>query len=429
MNHKSKIKHRKSNILCLYQHYSTPDAAAHGRLFTFLDAWRERYHTDLVTSRLWLDRRATTAFPDAPAGTTLHALDVPYDNAMGATRRLPAYLRFAWQAERLARRLPRPDVVYGISTPLTVGWAALRVARHFGVPFVFEVRDLWPDFPVAMGALPRRLAGPLYALERRLYREAAHVIGVSPDMTAHVRRTVPEANATTILQGTDFDLLDAVTPQEVARLQHDLGFGERGLGERGFGERGFGERRVVLYAGTLGRANAIPETLAALAHLAHRDDLAFVFMGAGFHADTVRQQAARQANVRLLPSMPRHRALAYFKLAALTLVPFLDVPVLATNAPAKLFDSLAAGTPVVVTNTGWTKELVETEQCGWYAPLTDPASFAARLAAVLDAPETLADAGSRGERYARAHFDRRALAARMATLFDEVVQRGAPAQR
>ncbi|MEM9997380.1 MAG: glycosyltransferase family 4 protein [Bacteroidota bacterium] len=408
----------------MYQHYSTPDAAAHGRLFTFLDAWGERYHTDLVTSRLWLDRRATTAFPDTPPGTTLHALDVPYDNTMGAARRFPAYLRFAWQAERLARRRPRPDVVYGISTPLTVGWAALRVARHFGVPFVFEVRDLWPDFPVAMGALPRRLAGPLYALERRLYREAAHVIGVSPDMTAHVRRSVPEATATTILQGTDLDLLDAITPQEVARLRHDLD-----LGERGFGEQGLGERRVVLYAGTLGRANAIPETLAALAHLAYRDDLAFVFMGAGFHADTVRQQAAQQANVRLLPPMPRHRALAYFKLAALTLVPFLDVPVLATNAPAKLFDSLAAGTPVVVTNAGWTKRLVEKEQCGWYVPLADPETFAARLAAVLDAPEALAEAGARGERYARAHFDRRALAAKMTALFDEVTQRGAPAQR
>ncbi|MEL7171243.1 MAG: glycosyltransferase, partial [Bacteroidota bacterium] len=227
------MPHRQSHVLCLYQHYSTPDAAAHGRLYTMLDAWQGRVTTDLVTSRLWLDRRLTGACPDAPAGTRLHALDVPYDNAMGAARRIPAYLRFAWQAERLARRLPKPDLVYGISTPLTVGWAALRVARHFGVPFVFEVRDLWPDFPVEMGALPKLLARPLYALERRLYREAAHVVGVSPDMTAHIHRIVPEARATTVLQGTDLHLLDAITDQEVEQLRH---------------AHRLGDRRVVLYA-------------------------------------------------------------------------------------------------------------------------------------------------------------------------------------
>ncbi|MEM8599444.1 MAG: glycosyltransferase family 4 protein [Bacteroidota bacterium] len=416
------MPHRQSHVLCLYQHYSTPDAAAHGRLYTMLDAWQDRVTTDVVTSRLWLDRRLTSAYPDAPAGTRLHALDVPYDNAMGAARRLPAYLRFAWQAERLARRLfnakrTKPDLVYGISTPLTVGWAALRVARHFGVPFVFEVRDLWPDFPIEMGALPslleKPIAGPLYALERRLYREAARVVGVSPDMTAHVQRVVPEARATTVLQGTDLHLLDTIGPHEVERLRH---------------EHGLGDRRVVLYAGTLGRANAIPETLAALAHLAHRDDLVFCFMGAGFHAGAIQQQAARQPNIRLLPPKARHRALAYFKLADLTLVSFLDLPVLGTNAPAKLFDSLAAGTPVVVTNAGWTKRLVETERCGWHVPLAAPDAFATRLKALLADPAALTDAGQRGETYARKHFDRRALAHDMVALFDEVIAsaRGSP---
>ncbi|MEM6785444.1 MAG: glycosyltransferase, partial [Bacteroidota bacterium] len=179
---------------------------------------------------------------------------------------------------------------------------------------------------------------------------------------------------------------------------------------------------VVLYAGTLGRANAIPETLAALAHLAHRDDLVFCFMGSGFHAEAIRQQAAGQSNLRLLPPEARHRALAYFKLADLTLVPFLDLPVLGTNAPAKLFDSLAAGTPVIVTNAGWTKRLVETERCGWHVPLADPVAFAARLEALLDGHAALLDAGQRGEAYARTHFDRRALASNMVTLFDEVIR-------
>lgn len=398
---------RLTRSLCLYQHYSTPDSAAHGRLYTFLDAWSGERHTDLVTSRLWLDRRSTSVFPDVPVGTEVHAFDTPYDNTMGAARRLPAYVRFAWKAERLARRLPRPDVVYGISTPLTVGWAALRVARHFDVPFVFEVRDLWPDFPVEMGSLPRPLAPPLYALERRLYREAAHVIGVSPAMTAHVSRVAPAATTSTVLQGTDLHLLDAITPQNVEMVRQQLGLGER---------------RLVLYAGTLGRANAIPETLAALARLAHRDDVVFGFMGQGYHAEAVRAQAARQRNLQLIAPEPRRRALAYFRLASLSLVPFLDLPVLATNAPAKLFDSLAAGTPVVVTNAGWTKRLVEAEGCGWHLPLSDPTALAGRLAALLDDDAALRAAGARGARYATAHFDRRRLARSTAAILDEAIR-------
>ena len=102
--------------------------------------------------------------------------------------------------------------------------------------------------------------------------------------------------------------------------------------------------------------------------------------------------------------------LCWFKLADVSLVSFLDRPVLAANSPAKFFDSLGAGTPVLVTNPGWTKRFVEAYRCGWYTPAEDPAALAQRLEAVLDAPQALADAGRRGAAIARQQFDREAMA-------------------
>ena len=92
------------------------------------------------------------------------------------------------------------------------------------------------------------------------------------------------------------------------------------------------------------------------------------------------------------------------------------------NSPAKLYDALAVGTPVVITNQGWTKTLVEQHRCGWYAPAGDVAALAAQLAAVLAAPDALAEAGARGQQLAKTAFDRQQLAAQMQAILVAAAQ-------
>ena len=384
-------------VLCLYQHYATPDAPANARLYAMLNALAGRHEVDVVTSRQLMDRRPPPAerrFPDAPAGVRLHYVDAPYENAMGARARLASYGRFAWGALRTARRLPRPDVVYGISTPLSTAAAAAAAARHHRRPWVFEVRDLWPDFPVQMGAVPRLAHRPLYRLERALYRSAARVISVSPDMAAHVEAAAPGKGALH-WQGTDPDLFALTTDADAHALRERLGLGTR---------------RVALYAGSLGRANAVDALVGAAERLQHRDDLAVVVLGAGYGREAVRAAAERLPNLVYAGQEPRWRALAYLRLADLALVPFLDKPVLAANAPGKLFDALWAGVPAVVTNPGWTRRLVEEYGCGWYAPPT-PEALADAVERAFADPDGLAAAGRHAAAFARPAFDRRRLAA------------------
>lgn len=399
-------------ILCLYFHYASPDCASGARAYSVLRALGKRHEVTVLTGRHYYDNRYSKRFPWAPPGVDVRMVDLPYANRMPAAKRLGAYLGFPLWAAATALRLPRPDVVYGISTPLTTGCAAAAVARWYGVPWVFEVRDLWPDFPIQMGAVPFRwMQRMLRRMERALYQDADHVVTVSPDMSQHVRACgVHDDRVTTLLQGTDLFLLDAAdeSTSRDLRERYDLG-----------------ARRVVLYAGTLGRANDIPTILDAARRLEARDDVVFVIIGNGHHGPDVEAAARAHHNIVRVPPQPRHRMMPWFRLAALSLVSFLDRPVLATNAPTKLFDSLAAGTPVLVTHPGWTATLVRTHQCGWVVPPSAPEAMATAIADAIEAPAARREAGERGARLAAASFDRTAQVDRLDRLLQSVAARSA----
>jgi glycosyltransferase involved in cell wall biosynthesis len=126
--------------------------------------------------------------------------------------------------------------------------------------------------------------------------------------------------------------------------------------------------------------------------------------------------------IRLVGGQPRHAIFNWFALADVSVVSFLGLPVLDANSPAKLYDSLAVGTPVVVTNQGWTKELVEREGCGWYVPADNAAALANQLQTVLSQPELLLEAGQRGQQLARREFDRQQLSATVQQILERAAQ-------
>jgi glycosyltransferase involved in cell wall biosynthesis len=159
----------------------------------------------------------------------------------------------------------------------------------------------------------------------------------------------------------------------------------------------------------------MPTVVAAAEALVAADPaVTWLFLGHGYYAPLVAAAAARwPGRIRLVGGQPRHAVFSWFALADVAVVSFLGLPVLDANSPAKLYDALAVGTPVVVTNPGWTKALVEDHGCGWYTPAGNAAALAAQLRAVLHQPEALAAAGARGRQLAHGAFDRQQLAAQM----------------
>lgn len=395
------------HILVLSQYYHTPDCSNAGRPHALVRALTAHHEVTVITTQAGRERRITTHFDWVPDGVSLKTLHVPYDNAMGVRRRLQAYAQYAVQAVwNGGLRIRRPDLVIASATPLSVQMAGAALARWHRIPWVFEVHDLWPDFPIQMGAVPSSVAQrALYALEQRLYRSAAHVVALSPDMERHVRRRAGHDRVYLNPYGTDLSLLREAPLQEAEALC-PLEDGQH----------------LILYAGAMGRANAIPTLLDAAHRLHHRSDIVWAFVGDGYHHDTVAEAAKQLPNVRLLPPQPYPHTLALFKHASLSITSFINRPVLRTNAPSKLMDSLAAGTPVIVTNPGWTQRLVTSGGCGWYVPPEDADALAACVASVLDAdPERQASWQRNARHLAHTRFDRAQHMTRYRMLLESLV--------
>ncbi|GAA4377972.1 glycosyltransferase family 4 protein [Hymenobacter koreensis] len=387
------------HIAVFSQYHTNPDCPTTSRHYSLLAHIARQHRVTLITTNTWEQQRLTHRFPWVPEGVEIRAAQVAYNNRMGVVRRAISFGQYAAYALWEGLRIDKPDVIWGISTPLTAAWAAARVARLRRVPWVFEVQDLWPAFPIAMGAVPNAMAQRrLYAMEQSLYQSASHIIPLSPDMTAYVRKLgIPESKLTTVLNGTDLDLVTHASEENVEALRK---------------EAGLQGRRVVLYAGTFGRANSIPMLIEAAIKLAAScPDVVWLFMGHGFYTDLLTQAAAQHPFIRLVPPQPRHAVFSWFRLADVSVAPFLGLPVLDANSPAKFYDSLAVGTPVVVTNGGWTKAFVETHGCGWFSPPEDATALAHTLATALNDAPKLSAAGLRGQQVAHAQFDRQQMAA------------------
>lgn len=333
---------------------------------------------------------------------------VPYQNKMGISRRLFSYGGYAAYAFAKGAVLPKPDVIWAVSTPLSTPWAAAQVAKMRKIPWVFEVQDMWPAFPVEMGAIKNQwIQDRLYRMEKGLYQSASHIITLSPDMEEQViSKDINPDKVTTVLNGTDVALADAVTAADVELLRQKYNLAGK---------------QVVLYAGTFGRANDIPGLMQAADLLSGNPEIVFIFVGSGYHEPQLRECADRLSNVLLLSPQPRIDIFKYFKLADITVVSFKELPVLASNSPSKLYDSLACGTPVIVTNPGWTKKLVEEHHCGWYSPAEQPQELATLIQYKLEDLAVLKHAGNNGQRIARKLFDRQLLANDVEAILQRVV--------
>lgn len=390
------------HVVVFLQYYHTPDCPTAARPYALVERLARDHEVTVITTRKWRADRFDNRFPWTPPGVQLVEFDVPYDNSMTPIERLHAFLQYAGRAFVKGLQIPCPDLIIGSSTPLTAAMAAGAVASLRSVPWIFEVRDLWPDFPIQMGAVSSSsLRTLLHGLETHLYRSATAVVTLSEDMERHVRTVAPKASVTTLEYGSDFQLLNNITDEQKSALRRNFSLDRRFL---------------ILYAGTFGRANAIPTLLETAKQLSSRSDLLFAFAGRGYYDDVVQRTARQHDHIRSLPPLPYPKALALFSIADVSIVSFINRPVLAANSPGKLYDSLATGTPVVVTNPGWTKRLVETHDCGWYVPPESPNALAARLRDVFNHPDRLGTASENARSLARRRFCRADLMDQYASL-------------
>src|SRR4051812_25499684 len=317
---------------------------------------------------------------------------------LGYPRRVLEFIRFALVATITVLRGQRPDVIYATSPPLTMALPALAAVLRHRAPLVFEVRDLWPEAPIQMGALTNPLLKRLArALERYVYRRAAHVIALSPGMRDGVIAAgTPGEKITLVPNASDLELFSP--DRDGSDFRQRLGLGER---------------FVCTYFGTMGEANDLTQVLDAAALM--DDDVRFVLHGDGKRRRALEEQARARdlRNVVFSDPLPDKESVA--RLAAASdacMTIYKNVPVLYTCSPNKLFDTFAAGRAAIVNTPGWLQELVEDNEAGVYVRPDDPADLAEQVGRLRDQPELVRRYGENARRLAETDFSRDMLAER-----------------
>jgi glycosyltransferase involved in cell wall biosynthesis len=393
-------------ILYLHQHYSGPAGATATRSHAMARALTAAGHQVTIACGQYAGAVTGLAAPfrrgrrqGALCGVRLVQFAIPCGNHQGFSARSLAFGRFAAAATRLAVA-ERWDLVIASSTPLTVAIPALLARRLRGTPFLFEIRDPWPELPRAMGAAPPLALAAMEPLATAACRQAAGVVALSEGMaeTALARGADP-ARVSVVPNGCDLDLFGPQVspwrPPGVAPWE-----------------------LLAVYAGAHGRANGLDQLLDAAEVLQNRGEhrIRLLLVGDGGEKPRLHQAADERGlgNVSFMDSLPKTQLAALLAGAQVGLQCLAPVPEFAEwTAPNKLMDYLAAGLPVVANLSGRAARLLAGHGSPSGIPTApgDAGALADALVWMADHPAQRREMGLAGRAQAVRQWDRRLLAA------------------
>jgi glycosyltransferase involved in cell wall biosynthesis len=321
------------------------------------------------------------------------------------------YLSFLLSGALQSVRLDRPDVVVSSSPQMFSGLVGYPVSRFKRVPWILEIRDLWPESIVAVGAVERGLfIRMLEAVERFAYRKADHIVSVTTSFLRHFEDLgVPPDKVSVVTNGADLELF--AEPVRDAALAAELGLTGR---------------FVAAYVGTHGMAHALSTVLQAADRLRDRDDIRFLLVGSGAEQASLREQrdAMRLANVVMLDQQPRSRMPAIWGLAGASIVHLRDTPLFRTVIPSKIFEAMAMGIPILLGVEGEAAAIVTDANAGVLFAPENAQALADAVRRMADDRNEAARLGENGRRAAREQFDRRMLAQAYLELLERIARRG-----
>ena len=349
------------------------------------------------------------------AGIDVHWLPVAYSNRMSYPKRVLAFVRFAIASARRAASI-RGDVIFATSTPLTIAIPALYASWRQNIPMVFEVRDMWPAVPIAMGVIRSPLLVWLARLlERTAYRRSSHIVALAPGMKVDVVATgIPAERVTVIPNGCDLDVFGKTLPKEIGpRVKHDW----------------LTDRKLVVFTGTLGKANGVSYLARVAACVKAIDpEIRFVVVGDGADAPNVRSTAMQcgvlDSTFFMFPSVPKHEAAQWVRGADMVMCLFTGPRVIWKDAVQnKFFDAVAAGKPTASNFEGFQSLVAVEHGIGVILDPNDHTKAAKQLVGTLNDVQWLAGVKSRSRVLAEGDFSRDVLANRLLAVLTKAVSK------
>lgn len=411
-------------ILVVHQYYLMPGAAGGSRFNELSRLWSDAGHDvtvvagtlDYQTQKVPERYRGQWIVEEWDGRVRVLRCYVPPAYAKGFRGRMWAFAGFTLSALSAVIRVERPDVVIATSPPLVAaipGWAAARLRMH-RTPWIFEVRDLWPESAVTTGVLKEDslLTRGLYALERWASWSADKINVLTPafrdDMVQ--RGLAAAAKIAFVPNGADVELFKPGPRDNAVRR-----------------ELGWGDRFVVMYAGAHGRANALDQLVGAAERLRNRKDVLLVTVGDGSERKRLEEEArARKLdNIIFHGSQPKERMPDFVNACDVGAAVLQDNPTFRTVYPNKVFDYMSCERPTLLAIDGVARKLVCDEaQAGVFVEPENPDALARAITDLADDPAGRRAMGQRGRQWVLENVTREALASRYLAVMQELVRGG-----
>lgn len=390
-------------ILYFHQHFSTPKGSAGIRSYAMAQSLiRNGHQVTMVCGSFGAGQTGLTQpFNKGVRRGVVDGIDIiefelPYSNSLSFLKRILIFLSFAFKSIKVALT-EQYDIVFATTTPLTAGIPGIFAKWLRRKPFVFEVRDLWPELPKAMGVIKNPIVlWMMSVLEWTSYHSADRLVGLSPGIVdGIIKRGIAPEKVASIPNGCDLDIF--ASDHQPWRPE---GVEEADL--------------MAIFTGTHGLANGLNAVLDVAVELKDRQrtDIKLVLVGDGMQKKALMERAEKLQLDNVVFHDPVNKA----KLAGLMASADIGLQILANvpafyygTSPNKFFDYISAGLPVLNNYPGWLAELITKEQCGFAVPPENPKAFADALEQAADQREQLNQMGKNGQEVAKEQFNRSAL--------------------
>lgn len=348
------------HIIYIHQHFTLPSNAGGTRSYDLAKRFIEAGHkVTMITGSGWLKNFGPYTEKwtvKEHEGIELHILDLDYSQKQDFKQRIKTFMGFMYEASKYILKMDG-DVVLATSTPLTIAVPALFKSMRHRKPFIFEVRDVWPEAPVAIGAIKNKAAiSLLRKFEQYTYRKSKHIVALSDDMKSSIlkRTDTPTTKVTVIPNISELRRFENVEPGK--DLIKSL--------------IGFQPKKSLLYAGTLGRVNGLKFMIdMALRTYKFDEEIVYLILGDGNEKPALKAYAAEKGvldkNLFFLDPIPKAMLPQLYSEVSIASSFVIDIKELWANSANKFFDSLAAGRPILINYEGWQANVIREENVGF----------------------------------------------------------------
>lgn len=347
------------DILFIHQYFNTPDNAGSTRAYEFCKRLVKKGHTvTVITSSRRENTNSFKWYFKKVENINIHYLPNKYNNKFKFYSRIFSFLRFSFLSIFKLFKFEF-NIIIATSTPLTIAIPVLFFLKFKKRRFIFEVRDLWPEMPIAIGAIKNKLLIQILKIfEKKVYSNASKIICLSPGMKRGVVKCGITAKKTIIIPNScDFEIFDNKNfyNQELDKKYSYLF-----------------NSKTILYAGTLGKINGVNYLIEIAKHLKQNNDIKIIIVGDGIEKENITNNAIKfsllNKNVFIFNQMNKMEIVYFFKNCTISSSIFVDIKEMWSNSANKYFDTMAAKKPILINYLGWHASLIKRYKTGFIIP-------------------------------------------------------------